>query len=150
MIVELLLLVQITSTLAMVGLIWFVQVVHYPLFSAVGRSNFGHYERSHQRRTTIVVAPLMLAEALTATTMIWCRPDGISQSLALFGVALVATLWISTFFWQVPAHEQLMRSFDTNAHRRLVLSNWFRTAVWTARGLLVSWLCLQLLKVNSL
>ena len=102
MIVELLLLAQIASTLAMVGLIWFVQVVHYPLFSAVGRRNFGHYERSHQRRTTIVVAPLMLAEALTATTMIWCRPDGISQSMALFGVALVAILWISTFFWQVP------------------------------------------------
>ena len=58
------------STLAMVGLIWFVQVVHYPLFSSVGQSPFPEYERLHQKRTTLVVAPLMLIEALTATLIL--------------------------------------------------------------------------------
>ena len=46
------------STLSMVGLIWFVQVVHYPLFARV-EQGFIAYEQIHQQRTTWVVAPLM-------------------------------------------------------------------------------------------
>ena len=59
---ELILLLQAASTLAMVGLIWFVQIVHYPLFAQVGREGFSGYEQAHQNRTTFVVAPLMLVE----------------------------------------------------------------------------------------
>ena len=58
----LLLMLHLVSTLAMVGLIWFVQVVHYPLFDQVGRDGFRQYEQSHQRLTTLVVAPLMLTD----------------------------------------------------------------------------------------
>ncbi|MCG8583206.1 MAG: hypothetical protein MI757_00650, partial [Pirellulales bacterium] len=63
---ELILLLQLVSTLTMVGVIWFVQIVHYPLFGLVGTSDFGRYEQVHQNRTTRVVAPLMLIEAVTA------------------------------------------------------------------------------------
>ena len=142
---EFLMLFQLASTLAMVGLIWFVQVVHYPLFSKVGRSDFRDYEQSHQQRTTVVVAPLMLTEAFTAVALIWLRPVGVSFLVAMAGLLLVGLLWGSTFFWQVPAHEQLAREFDAAVHRRLVASNWFRTTAWTARGVLVCWMCLQML-----
>ena len=64
------LLLQVAATLALVGLIWFVQVVHYPLFAKVGSSSFADYEQSHQRRTTLVVAPLMLVEAATAIALL--------------------------------------------------------------------------------
>ena len=37
---EFIVLLQLASTLAMVGLIWFVQVVHYPLFEKVGAGGF--------------------------------------------------------------------------------------------------------------
>ena len=60
---ELILLLQAAATLPMVGLIWFVQIVHYPLFGEVGHDRFADYERNHQNRTTLVVAPLMLVEA---------------------------------------------------------------------------------------
>ena len=62
--------VHAVSTLALTGLIWFVQVVHYPLMGAVPPTHFVHYERQHTRRTTWVVAPLMLAEAFTAATLL--------------------------------------------------------------------------------
>jgi hypothetical protein len=45
---ELVLLVHVFSTLSMVGLIWFVQIVHYPLFKMVGDDGFSEYERCHQ------------------------------------------------------------------------------------------------------
>ena len=50
------------ATLAMMGLIWFVQVVHYPLYAKVGPQAFAEYHALHVSRTTSVVAPLMLAE----------------------------------------------------------------------------------------
>lgn len=38
---EAVLLANVASTLSMVGLAWFVDVVHYPLFAAVGRGLCG-------------------------------------------------------------------------------------------------------------
>ena len=41
------LLVHVVATLVMTGLIWFVQIVHYPLMAKVGRADFAEYERLH-------------------------------------------------------------------------------------------------------
>ena len=43
-----LLFVHLVSTLLMVGIIWFVQVVHYPLLVCVGAEHFGRYAQLHQ------------------------------------------------------------------------------------------------------
>ena len=146
--IALVLMAQLVSTLGMVGVIWFVQVVHYPLFGKVGISGFRDYEQDHQRRTTLVVAPLMLTEAVTAVALLWLRPDIIPASLVVAGLGLIALLWASTFFWQVPAHERLAKSFDPATHRNLVRSNWLRTAAWSARGVMVCWMCLRLLSAS--
>ena len=60
------LLLNVAATLMMTGVIWFVQVVHYPLMEQVGASGFVTYEKLHTRWTTYVVAPPMLVEAATA------------------------------------------------------------------------------------
>jgi hypothetical protein len=52
------------------------------------------------------------------------------------GICLLAVIWLSTFFAQVPLHARLAKGFDAVTHRRLVLSNWLRTAAWTGRGIL--------------
>ncbi|MDX2198955.1 MAG: hypothetical protein SF069_08285 [Phycisphaerae bacterium] len=122
------------STLMMAGLIWFVQLVHYPLFPAVGEGGFIAYERSHQIRTTWIVAPLMAIELITAIA-IATTPLGRSvRVLAYVGLALVAVNWLSTALVQVPDHERLARGFDAVPAARLVATNWIRTAAWTIRG----------------
>jgi hypothetical protein len=135
------LLIQAAATLAMVGLIWFVQIVHYPLMAQVGRDSFAHYEASHTARTTWVVAPLMLVEAALALFLAIRPPQGISALAAWLGCGLVGIIWLSTAFLQVPMHRRLAGGFDETAHRRLVALNWIRTAAWSARGMLVlGWL----------
>lgn len=42
-----LLITHAAATLWMTGLIWFVQVVHYPLFALVGSTGFAAYESAH-------------------------------------------------------------------------------------------------------
>lgn len=124
------------ATLAMAGLIWFVQVVHYPLMAGVSQHSFATYARHHQQRTTLVVAPLMLAEAVTAAMLAYAvAADTIPSGLATLGLILLAVVWGSTFTIQVPLHARLARGFDHAAWKRLVLSNWIRTIAWTGRGL---------------
>ena len=64
---------QLVSTLAMFGVILFVQIVHYPLMAKVGAEGFPGYARSHADRTGLVVGPLMLAE-MASTIWLAAQP----------------------------------------------------------------------------
>lgn len=131
------LLLQCAVTFAMTGLIWFVQMIHYPLFSVVGSECFQAYEHLHQRRTTWVVAPLMLIEVGCATAAFWGPPELMGPVMVSVGACLLALIWISTFFLQVPEHRRLARSYDKSSVKRLVLGNWIRTIAWSLRSLLM-------------
>jgi hypothetical protein len=130
------LLAQAFASLALTGLIWCIQVVHYPLFAAVGRDEFTRYEADHARLITLVVGPLMLVELAAALWLAAVRPAGVPAWMAWTGLALVAAIWLSTAAIQVPCHAKLAAGFDAEVHARLVSSNWIRTVAWTARGLL--------------
>jgi hypothetical protein len=133
----LVLLAHVASTWTMVGLIWFVQIVHYPLYAQVGSDRFAAYEAAHNRLTTWVVGPPMLIEVVTAGLLVLVKPEQIPSSYLWCGVLLLAIIWGSTALLQVPQHEILTRGFAIDAHRFLVASNWIRTIAWTLRGVLV-------------
>ena len=128
---------NIASTLFMVGLIWFVQIVHYPLFADVSEPSFSNYEQRHNSLTTWVVAPPMAVELITATMLFWFFPAGVSRWTVGAGFVLVAVIWISTALLQVPCHDALAKGFQTVVHQRLVDTNWIRTVAWSLRGCLV-------------
>jgi hypothetical protein len=134
------LLAHLAATLFMIGVIWFVQVVHYPLFSRIGPEKVSLYSEAHSRLTTYVVGPPMLVEAATALLLVFRRPEGVPLAATLIGLALVAVVWLSTALLQVPRHKTLGSGFDWRAWDRLVLSNWVRTIAWSARGVLVLWM----------
>ena len=135
-----LLVAHLAATLVMVGVIWFVQVVHYPLFAKVGRTGFSAYSEAHSRLTGYVVGPPMLVEAATAVLLILRRPDEVPAALAWAGLALLAGVWLSTALLQSPRHGRLALGFDARTYRSLVASNWARTALWSLRGVLVLWM----------
>lgn len=135
--IELLMLSQAAATLVMVGVIWFVQIVHYPLMDRVPAVDFAAFERAHQNRTSIVVGPAMLVEAFTAAVLLAVPPPDTAFMLPAAGIGLLALIWLSTMLIQVPLHARLEKGFDAQTHWRLVTSNWIRTIAWTARGGLV-------------
>lgn len=118
----------------MAGIIWFVQVVHYPLMARAGAEGFPGLAAEHQRRTGWVVGPPMVVEAVTAVLLVAAPPDGVPRALMAAGLALVAVAWASTAWLQVPRHREMLRGFDPRGHRRLVRDNWLRTAAWSARA----------------
>ncbi len=124
---------HLAATAAMFGLIWFVQVVHYPLFAAVGRDEFVSYETAHRRKTAFVVGPLMAAEGMTAGLLVIARPAGVGLALPVAGVVLLGVIHLSTVSLQVPRHAELNEGYDDATLRRLVRSNWVRTLGWSGR-----------------
>ena len=130
------LLAHAAVTWTLVGLIWVVQVVHYPLLAAVGEPAYAAYQRRHMQRITWLVAPLMLTELACAAFLLIAPPVGVPVWMPIAGVVLLAAIWLSTVLLQMPAHAMLQDGFDAHAHRRLVRGNWVRTAAWSLRGLL--------------
>ena len=133
-------LLHAAATWFMTGLIWFVQVVHYPLMGRVGPAGFVEYEAAHTNRTTLVVGPPMLVEAACAVWIAFAPPTGIAAGAGWTGVGLLALIWLSTALVQVPLHARLSTGFDAAAHRRLVGGNWIRTVLWTLRAVLAAWM----------
>ena len=123
------LLVHAAATGFMAGLIWFVQVVHYPLFAAVGGDRLREYEIQHARRTTRVVMPVMVIELATAIWILWSDPT----PAAAVGAALLGVIWGSTALLQVPLHGRLARTGRVDLVSPLVRSNWIRTVGWSLR-----------------
>lgn len=128
---------QLAATWYMTGVIWMVQLVHYPLFDGVGRAEFVQYERRNTSLTTWVVGPAMIVEAITALLVFRYPPRGATSPELVVGLALLAAIWISTALLQVPCHNRLTLAFDEAIHQRLVVTNWIRTVAWTLRALLL-------------
>ena len=130
------LIVNFAVTLYMIGVIWMVQLVHYPLMANVGKETFCDYHHRHVQMMTFVVGPSMLVEAFTMLAIL-AQSVGIQFNLALIGTILVFVIWLSTAFLQVPCHSRLENKFDSSTHRFLVRSNWIRTVAWSLRGIIL-------------
>lgn len=135
-------LVCVFCTFAMTGLIWLIQIVQYPLMSEVGEGAFVQYERAHCDRITPIVLPLMTAELLGAAFLVW-RPVPGHSGMLVAAFAALLLIWASTFFLQVPLHNRLCQAFDAELHRQLVLTNWIRTVLWSARSAMMFWILWQ-------
>ena len=134
------LLLQAVASGAMCGIIWFVQVVHYPLFARGPRDERAH-ALENQRRTGRVVIPFMLVEGAAAVLLAWSPPPGVPRWLALAGLGLVGLVWLSTLAVQMPLHARLAREGCTvGLVDALVRANWLRTAAWSARAGLAAWM----------
>jgi uncharacterized membrane protein len=122
----------------MVGLIWVMQLVHYPMLGRISLHEPSTAAVDHQRRISWVVGPLMAVEGVTALVLLVARPDTMGwlstwASAGLLGVAL-----LSTIVFQVPLHGRLAAGHDPEAVTRLLSTNWIRTAAWTARGIILA------------
>ena len=131
-----LLLANAAATFFMVGLIWFVQVVHYPLFAKVGELEFAGYHLLHSSRTTWVVLPAMAIELATSWLLLVEPPAG-QTALALAGAILALLTWVLTGY-AASIHGRIGRHGPSSVLLRTLLNgNLLRAAVWTLHGAVV-------------
>ena len=127
----------------MVGLIWLIQLVSYPLFSYVNVGDFQKYHSRHVKKITPIVALAMTLEASIALILLIFIPE-ISVGLLVINTLLVCLIWVSTAFIQIPYHQRL--EFPKNQilyTEKLIKTNWIRTILWTFKLIISIWVLMS-------
>lgn len=147
---EVILVANCIATAIMVGVIWFVQCVHYPLLATVAADHSVdvtiRVAKQHQRRTGQVLALPMAIEGFSTLGLLISRPEAVSFTLPWFGAVLLAVALGSTVLLSVPLHAKLATNPTADIARRLVVTNWPRTIAWSARGAICMMMVLQVVR----
>ena len=137
---HLLLLLNFAAAAYLTGLIWTVQVVHYPSFGQVPKEAWAPFHAAHTRRMSYVVLAPMVLELGLAVWLAWAGRGVLPGGSGWWSLALVLLAWAATFFISVPFHNRLAQGYDYIAIDGLTRTNWLRTLAWTARAILLGWL----------
>lgn len=132
----LILLVSAAAATFMAGVIWVIQLVHYPLFALADPARFATFHAAHSARITLIVGPAMLTEITTSGLFVLVARDALERRIAIAGFLLVVVAWATTALCSIPAHGRLATGFDSLAHERLVATNVIRTIAWTLHAAL--------------
>ena len=116
------------------------QFITYPLFQFIG-SDFKTYHRAYTKRMGYVVAPLMVLELLLVIKITTNHYRNII--IIIIGV-LTLIIWLSTFFIQVPVHNNISKEKPKNQILFLIKSNYIRTLCWLLKLIL----SIQILDIN--
>lgn len=120
---------HLAATAYLAGLVWVVQLVVYPAFRVVGPTDrWADYHARHTVAISWAVGPAWLAQAVTVVALLVTDPS----PLVLLAALLAAATFAVTAAVSVPLHARLGRAYDDQVARRLVRTNWARTAAWTA------------------
>ena len=131
---DLLFFLNVISAFLLTGVIWTIQIVHYPSFHYIDKMSFTNFHHFHERRISIIVMPLMLIELTTSTAL---YINNMSSIVFALNLLIVVLIWCSTFFVQVPIHSILSKKKDKKLIEKLVNTNWIRTFLWSMRMLLI-------------
>jgi hypothetical protein len=129
--------ISFLSGLFMTGVIWFVQIVHYPLFSSIDESDFLSFHREHTKKTTWIVGPPMMFELFSSVLALYFSVD-LPLLIRIISFSIVVLIFVSTAFIQVPIHDKLGSGKKSDLINKLVLTNWIRTFLWTLKSLILA------------
>ena len=130
------LILHLIATSVMVGVIWIIQLVHYPSFHFIELKQYTTFQRFHMSRISYVVIPAMLTELFTLILII-ISMDQI-DTLVLASAILLIFIWLITAVFFSGVHQKLTLGYDQTVVDKLVKLNWGRTLLWTLRLLFVS------------
>lgn len=136
-----LVLMNLSLSVAMLTLILLIQVVHYPSFHFYDEIQFSKGMREHQRRISWLVIPLMLTEGLVALLMV-LSDFSLTHSLSLL---LVFIIWTITYTMQVPIHNKLSLGKTDEIIERLITGNIWRVVAWTLKTIIAAMLMVELI-----
>jgi hypothetical protein len=119
------------------GVIWFAQIVVYPLFGKVGPDEYIAYHRFYSSRIPLPVVIPGFASFLLPIVLVFFRPDSVSLWIALANAACGLVSLFVTVALEIPRHARLEKGGKQEAViRELIRYNWPRTLSITGSALL--------------
>ena len=121
--------VHFLSTSFMVGIIWVIQLLHYPTFHFIKESNYVEFQHFHMQRISFIVVPAMILELLSAFMLVYYIPS----NLLIVCLIILLVIWSITFVFFTKLHQGLLGGYDKIIVDKLVQINWSRTVLWSLR-----------------
>ena len=130
------LIIHLIATSVMVGVIWIMQLIHYPSFHFIELNQYTTFQRFHMSRISYVVIPAMLTELFTLILIIISMDQ--VDPIILASALLLIVIWLMTAVFFSGMHQKLTLGYDQVVVEKLVKLNWGRTLLWTLRLLIIS------------
>ena len=127
--IEILSNVHFLSTSLMVGIIWVIQLLHYPAFHFIKENDYVEFQHFHMERISLIVVPVMVLELFSAFMMVYY----IQSNLLILCLIILLFIWLITFIFFTKLHQSLLGGYDKTIIDKLVRINWSRTILWSIR-----------------
>ena len=121
----------------MVGVIWVIQLVHYPSFRFTDREKYVSFQIFHMRNISFIVVPVMILEFLSGLLLVLYHSN--QESLLRISFILLLIIWLVTAMFFAQIHQKLSKGYDETLVRNLVSLNWIRTLLWTIRTIIITY-----------
>ena len=114
------------------GVLWAMQLMHYPLYSLIGEAEFERYIVANNRAAIAAAIVPAVASIIGAALLCWRRPAAVPLAAAALALVLALGVLASSLLWQAGIHAELARHGKSLALiERLVATNWVRTVLDT-------------------
>ena len=121
--------IHFLSTSLMVGIIWVIQLLHYPAFHFIKEIDYVEFQHFHMQRISFIVVPAMILELLSAFMLVYY----IRSNLLTVCLIILLVIWLITFVFFTKLHQSLLDGYDKKIVDKLVKINWSRTILWSLR-----------------
>ena len=125
---------HLISTSIMVGVIWVVQLVHYPSFKYVNESDYVIFQKYHMSNISYIVFPVMFTELITAILILFFGEESLFFMLSLICLFLI---WVITGVLFTKYHSILKEGKDLKIIKKMIKANWIRALLWTMRLIMI-------------
>ena len=105
---EAILIYHIVFCSIMVGVIWLIQLVHYPAFHFIKLNEYILFQKFHMDRISIIVIPAMSVELLSGVLIFIYHP----KSIDYFPISMIILImiWLITAAYFAKSHQSLLLS----------------------------------------
>ena len=117
------------STSLMVGIIWVIQLLHYPTFNFIREDDYVEFQHFHMQRISFIVIPVMITELISCFMLVYY----FRSYLLILCLIILLVIWLITFVFFTKLHQSLLSGYDKMIVDKLVQINWSRTVLWSLR-----------------
>lgn len=124
------LIIQLISSGAILGVLWYLQLVHYPLLKKV-KDNFTAYETLSVRKILFFMTPWIILDVLVNVILALNLSSGFAGIIMGIILALSIFTWLMTFFFQIDIQQELLSGFSLKSLKSVIRSSLIRTIIWS-------------------
>ena len=124
---------HLVSTSIMVGVIWIIQLVHYPTFLFIDKQKYMKFQEFHMSRVSYIVMPTMIAELFSGIYILLYNNILMVNTFFLLASFSLFLNWVITALVFVKIHNGLLIKYEKKIILLLVKLNWLRTILWSLR-----------------